>query len=802
MKILNTTPIQMKFQYVFLIAMLVALFSNSCGVTDNNDDYDPVNIFGLVMDSSDQPVENAIVRLVEPPPEMNTVTDADGMYEFELELDTTLDVRVIISKEGFVEDTLTTLAIPEREIEFPDTRLLTEEEAEDEVEIDPDRESSGGPASIELQDVSHESIVVKGAGGPEQARFTFAATDSAGQRITPNHETEVRFRLGSSPGGGESLSPESEFLDNSGEVTTTLTSGNSAGSVQVVAEIERDEFTVKSEPISVAIHDGLPEVGRFTINATPRNISYAGESTSEITVQLGDEFGNPVREGTTVYFSTDGGVIEGSDQTDGQGNASTTLSAVHPIPDDGIATVTASTATKDNESLEEQITVMFSGEPVIDIDPESDTSFNYSVSDGRGNPLEEGTQISVSADNGNVELTGNVDVTIDDTMQSGDGTTDFSFEVTPAGDEPVVGRVPLSIEVDGPNGTATEYFETDPSFNSSGPPASIELMNASHESIVVQGSGNTEQAHFDFAVTDSEGRRVTPDHEAEINFSLGSAPGGGENISPESTLLDDQGEATAVLTSGTVSGNVQIVAEVQHDEGTVRSEPIRIAIHGGLPNEDHFTLQREPYNVTYVKPDQNPSDISVILGDQYSNPVQPGTSVYFSSTGGVIDGSAQTDDQGRAGVQLTPSSPVPSDGIATVTAQTATHNNENLEKEIDVIFSGPPQIEVSPESFFIENMSDQTFEYSVTDENGHPMVNGTQISVEVEAEDIEVIGDVDVTIDSEDVESRQGLTDFSFNVAGTNEEPLDRPVFITIEVEGPNGNTTKRIEGRKERVAP
>ncbi len=477
MKIRNTTPFNMKFHYVFLIAILVALLANGCGLVDNNDDYEPVNITGLVMDSSDQPVEDAVVRLIEPPPEMNTVTDADGMYEFELELDTTLDVRVIVSKEGFVADTLTSHAIPERDIDFPDTKLLTEEEFEEDVEIDPDVEPSG-------------------------------------------------------------------------------------------------------------------------------------------------------------------------------------------------------------------------------------------------------------------------------------------------------------------------------------PPASIELMNASHESIVVQGSGNTEQAHFDFAVTDSEGRRVTPDHEAEINFSLGSAPGGGENISPESTLLDDQGEATAVLTSGTVSGNVQIVAEVQHDEGTVRSEPIRIAIHGGLPNEDHFTLQREPYNVTYVKPDQNPSDISVILGDQYSNPVQPGTSVYFSSTGGVIDGSAQTDDQGRAGVQLTPSSPVPSDGIATVTAQTATHNNENLEKEIDVIFSGPPQIEVSPESFFIENMSDQTFEYSVTDENGHPMVNGTQISVEVEAEDIEVIGDVDVTIDSEDVESRQGLTDFSFNVAGTNEEPLDRPVFITIEVEGPNGNTTKRIEGRKERVAP
>ena len=468
---------KINYKFIVLIAIATPLLFMSCDVVDDNDDFEPIDISGFIVDSSDQPVENAIVRLVEPPPEINTVTDSDGFFGFEMDVDSTINVKLIVSKEGFVSDTLNSQAIPERNIEFPNTRLLTEEEVEDEIEVEPGEEPSGGPASIELVDLSQESIVVK-------------------------------------------------------------------------------------------------------------------------------------------------------------------------------------------------------------------------------------------------------------------------------------------------------------------------------------GSGDTEQAQFNFAVTDSSGNRVTPEHEAEVNFSLGAAPDGGESISPETEMVDDQGEVSAVLTSGTVSGNVQVIAEIQRDEFTVRSEPIKVAIHGGLPNSDHFTIQREPYNVTYVVPDENPSDISVVLGDQYSNPVQPGTSVYFSSTGGVIEGSANTDDQGRAGVQLAPTNPVPEDGIATVTAQTATHNNQTLEREIDVIFSGPPQIEVEPDEFFIENMSDETFEYTVSDANGHPMVNGTQISVEVEGEDIEVIGDVDVTIEAEDVESRQGLTDFSFNVAGTNEEPLERPVFITIEVDGPNGNKTKRIEGRKERVAP
>ena len=40
------------------------------------------------------------------------------------------------------------------------------------------------------------------------------------------------------------------------------------------------------------------------------------------------------------------------------------------------------------------------------------------------------------------------------------------------------------------------------------------------------------------------------------------------------------------------------------------------------------------------------------VGDKYSNPVRPGTSVYFETTHGIIEGSDLTDSLGRATVTL------------------------------------------------------------------------------------------------------------------------------------------------------
>lgn len=78
------------------------------------------------------------------------------------------------------------------------------------------------------------------------------------------------------------------------------------------------------------------------------------------------------------------------------------------------------------------------------------------------------------------------------------------------------------------------------------------------------------------------------------------------------------------------------------------------------------------------------------------------------------------------------------------------------------------------------------------------MVAGTSITVTVEGDAVNVLGDVSVTLrEPGSFASFAVLTDYSFTVEDSNEEVNDAPVQITIESEGPNGYTKLTITGRK-----
>jgi hypothetical protein len=226
-------------------------------VSQQSPSFDPIEITGQVLDAdTDEPVANGIVRLVEPRPEKNTVTDGNGRFFFEVDIDSTVDVRVLISKEGYQTITLETVAIPERNIAFPVAKLRTIRDEDDPPIDDEDPDVIiGEPASIVLSSISSETITVKETGGIEQAEFVFQVADSAGRLI---RGAEVEFRLGSSPGGGEVIDPLTAISDDNGEVRTTLTSGTVSGVVQVIASIPRDGFDVESRPVRVSIQSGLP----------------------------------------------------------------------------------------------------------------------------------------------------------------------------------------------------------------------------------------------------------------------------------------------------------------------------------------------------------------------------------------------------------------------------------------------------------------------------------------------------------------------------------------------------------------
>lgn len=332
----------------------------------------------------------------------------------------------------------------------------------------------------------------------------------------------------------------------------------------------------------------------------------------------------------------------------------------------------------------------------------------------------------------------------------------------------------------------------------SGDPVTIFLAAQTTAIIGVKESGSVETAQLIFEVQDSAGVPVDLDHSVDVYFRMGSAPGGGEVLSPAVVKTNDLGQATVNLTSGTKAGVVQIIGEIFLDTKTITSLPVAISIHGGLPDLEHFSIAPAMYNFPGYNIFGLLDPISAYVGDKYANPVRPNTTVYFTSTGGIIEGSAQTNDQGIGTVNLISAYPQPfhnefGAGFATITASTADENQQTISRDIVVLFSGIPGISISPTGFNISNGGSQSFSYIVSDQNGNPLAGGTNITVTIDGESVEGQGDLSVTLP--DTQS-PFWTQFGFLVYDNDIETDEaKPVTIRITSTGPNGEAFLTISG-------
>ncbi len=268
----------------------------------------------------------------------------------------------------------------------------------------------------------------------------------------------------------------------------------------------------------------------------------------------------------------------------------------------------------------------------------------------------------------------------------------------------------------------------------------------------VKESGANESVQFIFEVLDSNGVAIGSDNSVEVNFSLGSGPGGGEYLYPASVVSNALGRASVTLNTGTKAGVAQITAEFSINDVVVKSQPILIAIYGGFPDPNHFAVASDKLNYPDYGIIGVEMPFTAFAGDKYSNPVRPGTSVYFETTSGIIEGSNITDDLGRATVTML-TQPYPDlneqgygPGFFRVTSSTVDENNTTIQTSTIRLLTGFPVITVSPTSFDIQNGGSQSFNFTVSDGNGNPMSAGQTISVKVNKGDLEVSGDVAVTM--------------------------------------------------------
>jgi len=384
----------------------------------------------------------------------------------------------------------------------------------------------------------------------------------------------------------------------------------------------------------------------------------------------------------------------------------------------------------------------------------------------------------------------------------------FSFEVELESDEDLVintskeNYIPESTEVTVVAGEnlnvpiALEELDSSGS-ESTGDPVSIFLSAISSTTIGVKESGSPESTQIVFAAHDSAGRPIDEEHSVIVNFRLGSGPGGGEFLGPYSAPTSSSGKVTVTLTSGTKAGAVQVIAEIDLGGEMITSLPVGITIHGGLPDYTHFSIAPVLYNFPGYNIFGLKDKIVAFVGDKYANPVRPETAVYFTTTGGIIEGSTLTDDQGIGSVELISAEPKPfhatlGAGFATITASTVDENSATISRETIVLFSGIPQVSITPTSINVPNAGSQSFSYYVGDQNGNPLAGGTSITVSVEGDDVDAQGDLSFTLP--DTQS-PAWTQFNFLVYDIVDSVVTKPVTIRIATTGPNGDGFITISG-------
>jgi hypothetical protein len=207
----------------------------------------------------------------------------------------------------------------------------------------------------------------------------------------------------------------------------------------------------------------------------------------------------------------------------------------------------------------------------------------------------------------------------------------------------------------------------------------IVYIGSSFPNLSIYGAGGTDAVTLTFEVRDSVGNPVDTANQTLVYFRFANAPPDTfTQLGRKSVKTNSSGRATVLLGSGLRAGiaSVQAYAVVKRAQDTTKVDTIRsplvsIPIYGGFPDSTHFSLFAAKVNVPGAAQPPATSVITGLVGDTYGNPVQPGTVVYFGTTGGIVaPGSAYTTEEGKVISTLTTGNPIPAGGgIVTVTAQ-------------------------------------------------------------------------------------------------------------------------------------
>ncbi len=473
------------------------------------------------------------------------------------------------------------------------------------------------------------------------------------------------------------------FLDGSTRYTTTTSQGGAEVFLRASTDVVTATVTVTSGQAGTTVAVPFLPLAPYSIalQAVPNVIPLTG--TAAITATVQDIFGHMVRDGTEVSFTTSLGTISPTVTATSAGLAHTTLHGTHRS---GWATVVGRSG-------------IASGFTVVRIGTGGDYTLTLAV-DPPSLPADGQSQAVVTA---TLERVDGYPVT---------GTHWISFSTTlgaiPSRSLAVSGTAVVSLTAATAPGTATvSAWGEDASAQVRvamvpGAPASLDLL-ANPTTIPVSGSSALLLA----TVLDPWGHPVADGTVVSFSTSLGTV------FPPLGTTHG--GEANAVLTSGTLAGTATVLAQAgpASDSAAVQFTALAPAT---------VTLAVDPA-VLYADGVAS-ATVAAWLGDRFANPVQDGTAVQFYTDLGHVVPTSTATVQGWATAVLT--------GTDIGTATVRCFSGELEAQQSARFIPGPAStilVTASPGRLYANGTSTATVTAYVWDAAGHPVADGTAVSL-------------------------------------------------------------------------
>jgi hypothetical protein len=446
--------------------------------------------------------------------------------------------------------------------------------------------------------------------------------------------------------------PSESATDNQGVVEVSLTSGTSVGTAHVTAQYGS---TIKQN-ISINFQESIPTY--LEVNPIPPVLPADGQSQSTIKATVSDQNRNPVSNGTLVLYE----IVSGSgtlerQKTTTSGIATTQLTAGNvpgnvnirvKIPRVALDTLTADVQVVCTVGEVYQVIVTSDKDHML-ADGIQVANIQAKVVDAQGNPVS-GQTVFFTTTIGDITPNAPTNAQGIATAQFSSGivgTSTITAAVKRSDGMSVLGNIIVQLL---PGSSNTIVLRFNPTW------------------IGVKDTGQNQTMNVSADIKDGKNNPVVDGTLVKFSFigsNLGCA------FSTTQPIPTVGGTATISLSSGTRSGTIRVNAEVVDAQGQpitplVSATSSWLLIHAGPPyiedvndlNTTHLTIAAYRLNIGYGMLDT--TTIRLMVGDKYNNPVEKGTAVYFTTSGGVVSThTAYTDEYGKASVLLTQGHPLP-----------------------------------------------------------------------------------------------------------------------------------------------